>query len=214
MSFIQDIDELPLTYVDRDANFADLNWTVLNQHKLSTDYMTPTMSQKYSHYNNCGASIDAYTNLARLIREIGHRVNAVYGANGTSTSIYDMFNLAQSLYPNKDISFYYSTETLFNNLLDENKVAYVCGSDAAGTGHAWIADGTLTIKTSVTYYEEGKIIWTKTIGDDKYIHYNWGWNGSCNGYYLDGVFTPTQNPEQGISRSDYSGSMRYFTIKK
>lgn len=29
----------------------------------------------------------------------------------------------------------------------------------------------------------------------KYIHYNWGWGGSCNGYFKEGIFNPTMGSQ-------------------
>lgn len=217
MSFIKEPNELYLTYPEHDANITDLNWTELTKHKLSTDYRNPTAAQKYSHYNNCGASIETHNNLSRLVREIGHRVDADYNDNSTGSYYDDFYELAQALYPNKEIKAYDSANNLYENLLDVSTVAFVIGFDISA-GHGWVADGTLNIKTSVTYYEAGKVIWSKSIGDDYYIHYNWGWNGSCNGFYLVDVFAPITDPEPGLhlskSRLNFQYDVEYFTIKK
>lgn len=44
-------------------------------------------------------------------------------------------------------------------------------------GHLWDADGLQSTVSSDT-------------GDKTYyIHFDWGWQGNCNGYYAEGVFS-------------------------
>lgn len=65
-------------------------------------------------------------------------------------------------------------------------------------GHAWIYDG--------------YIYATKDNNPQKLIHCNWGWGGSCNGFYLSKVFNTNLEPEikdYEISRSGESGNYRY-----
>lgn len=71
-------------------------------------------------------------------------------------------------------------------------------ADGRVVGHAWVIDG---------YYQYYRIIYNKnllnTVGGQEYIigqetadlvHCNFGWGGTCNGYYLSNVFVLTGGP--------------------
>lgn len=218
MSYLKQPTQLTLSYPNHDVDTVTLDWVELNKHTVSTNYSNPTATQLANHYSDCATDEETHKNLARLVREIGHRVSATYGPSSTSTYYSNFVTLALNLYPHYEIIDYVSSNYLYDHILEPNKVAYVVGRDSSAGGHAWVADATMNIKTTVTYYEMEEVVWTKIIADDHYIHYNWGWNGSCNGYFLEGVFNTNegQDPILSVPRSRYnfSHNIKYFTIKK
>ena len=48
-------------------------------------------------------------------------------------------------------------------------------------GHAWVGDGGMKVTTK--YQDSNNRVYKITY--DYYVHCNWGWNGSCDGYYLE-----------------------------
>ena len=73
-------------------------------------------------------------------------------------------------------------------------------------GHAWVVDGYIDYVTG----------WRSE--EHLYLHCNWGWNGNCNGYFLDGVFNTDTSPsyEDNVSstRSHYRYQLKYATFTK
>ena len=87
-----------------------------------------------------------------------------------------------------------------------------------GEGHAWVCDG-------AHYYHLHSGIPLAGGGNDIteiYMHFNWGWNGSYNGYFLAEVYntakgTPDDRLPEGDfsqSRSDFSYNVKQFAIYK
>lgn len=67
-------------------------------------------------------------------------------------------------------------------------------------GHAWVIDGFRKLSN-------GRIT-------QNYVHCNFGWDGSCDGYYLDAVFDTTKGPEDKedideIGEDTHSHNFRY-----
>ncbi len=80
------------------------------------------------------------------------------------------------------------------------------------TGHYWIADGTIaSVETPVYVYQHNETgIIYEVRGSAYYywkVHYNWGWAGSCNGWYNGGVFQPS------TSSHDFSNYIRLIRIE-
>lgn len=69
-------------------------------------------------------------------------------------------------------------ELIYNELAQKRPV-YYCGQSIGG-GHAFVIDG---------YSKDGL------------FHVNWGWGGSCNGYFLLSILDPHSNTGNGASSS-------------
>ena len=86
-------------------------------------------------------------------------------------------------------------------------------------GHAWIMDGAMTIYV-ITKRKDDPSDAGKILSQTNYIHFNWGWGGTCNGYFLDGVFNtekeyedpPIIIPNKVKSRYDFKYDVEYITI--
>ena len=76
---------------------------------------------------------------------------------------------------------YFSTDDEWNDLIyDElrsSRPVYYSGS-SSNSGHAFVCDG---------------------FDGAGYYHINWGWNGSCNGYFLLNALNPTGNSSSGYN---------------
>lgn len=73
--------------------------------------------------------------------------------------------------------------------LDQSRLVYVSGQTSSGNGHAYLIDG------------------ATSTGDLPYFHINWGWTGSCNGYFL----LSHMEPEGGEEIGDFSYQYSFVT---
>lgn len=115
----------------------------------------------------------AIDHMAKLLYYIGLDVNMNYTPTGSGAYSYDAYNLVKSL--NFEVSSFYWNFNGVNvaNYLIEDYICYVSGS-----GHAWVIDG---CNYCVSMEDSSQII-------DIYFHCDWGWGGSCNGYFSGNVF--------------------------
>jgi hypothetical protein len=123
--------------------------------------------------------------VAKLIYHCGVSVDMDYGSDASSAylshssnALYTYFGYGMSSYISK--SQYSSSEwnNAIKNQLDMLRPVLYCGQSDAGA-HAFVCDG----------YD-----------DQDYFHFNWGWNGSNNGYFLLSDLTPGNH--------DYNTSQR------
>ena len=115
-----------------------------------------------------------------------------------------------------------SNTTLFQDLSQNEGIAIVAG----GT-HCFIADEVTHIeyKTYIKVYNpDGSV---KDIREYAYtnirlIHYNWGWNGNCNGYFWYDSLNPSKAYQNRYDNEqldntcpyDFTGQrLRYFLYK-
>ena len=139
-----------------------------------------------------------------LMREIGQRVGMRYYPeyeNDKRTGS----GAASSNVPSCMISFGYSCASglasyeiaSIRTNLDETHPVYVRANDISEGGHAWIADGYIYSRIGTEYYEEilidngltlyyDYILTNSTVQTTNLVHYNWGWDGSCDGYFAPG----------------------------
>ena len=96
-------------------------------------------------------------------------------------------------------------------------------------GHEWVADGIHKVSVHSTEWTRpmGQLGWTLTIDygtqTTEYLHYNWGWDGNCNGFFVAGIFNPNSGSNYDNNKnwfyrntSDYNftTSIQYFTVSR
>ena len=109
---------------------------------------------------------------AKLLYQIGKDVDMSYHPNGSGANSYNAYLLIKNLGFNVTTGYETMNLNSVSNHLENNSIIYM-----RGTGHAWVADG-------CRYCID---INTKT-KRDIYLHCDWGWYGSCNGYFTGDVF--------------------------
>ena len=117
--------------------------------------------------------------MAKLLYWIGKDVNMSYSHSGSGAVSSDAYDLCKSL--NFSIPSGYATFDIkkITQYLKDNHIVYLRGSDIDGKGgHAWVSDACYFC---VDINDRTQIL-------DTYIHCDWGWGGSCNGYYSGSVF--------------------------
>ena len=154
--------------------------------------------------------------LARLCRQIGFLNNSFPGYNGdvdengnpisigTGVDINNVFNAFETLVPNNIVEKGFSVDgrALYDSLFRNKGVAMV-----GAPGHAWVCDGG---KRDLWYNTFTLIGGSKEeVSGTLYLHYNWGWGGQDNGYFLSTILNPAKGAEydeETINHNNYNFS--------
>ena len=143
-----------------------------------------------------------YVYLARYIRQLFDDVICIYGNQGSFGFPTDAGRALQKYgYRNvKRYSVFADTDidSKIRNMLLNNKPVFFSAISDIVNGHAWVIDGFLQMELEKLYYKNGEQF---SIGNEviflpikNYLHCNWGWNGSCNGYFASKVFDLRNGP--------------------
>ena len=156
----------------------------------NTTYDWDTMKDYYSRgYNDAEALA-----VATLMYHCGVSINTDYAPNGSDgklqTSVFALSNYfkytSNMEYRRKSIetTIYYTDsqwiEMLKQDLDLERPILYRGLRETENVGHAFVCDG----------YDE-----------NDYFHFNWGWAGRCDGYFLIGALNPQNNRTENPSRT-------------
>ena len=140
---------------------------------------------------------EAVDRVAKILYWIGYDINMHYDKKGSSATSLKAMELCKSL------GFQISSDRKKFNIeeiaqyINNGYIIYMDGTDYnQWVGHAWVADGCYYCYTDIQNHS-GVM--------NPYIHFDWGWNGSCNGYYSGEVF----------SASSYTfNAGYYFAVKR
>lgn len=224
MSYFQYPLSININYPDASVTSQYLNWSAIKEHEV------------VDIYQECNATYDTHEAISQLLRQLGYMNNSSYITNPNKTMTYDNnvrisfsqlgYNVSSSLisYNNQDI------ETLLAN----GSLLYMRGNHkdketGEEMGHAWVADGIHKVSVHSTEWTRpmGQLGWTLTIDygtqTTEYLHYNWGWDGNCNGFFVAGIFNPNSGSNYDNNKnwfyrntSDYNftTSIQYFTVSR
>lgn len=164
---------IDLTYPGAQQAICELDWNGIIQDK-----------------DNAWPSCDYCMQKSILFREIGQRVNMQYasGGSGTNTQKYVIPCLSSFGYETAPYFSGFSNSIVISSLDDLSPVI-IRGGNSDGNGHAWLIDGYKYTKSRETYYKRNvnSELWLIDyyyVIDNYYLHMNYGWNNSANGYYL------------------------------
>lgn len=182
-------DKITYTFPERDVNTEILDWKEIKKHLRSGNNNSCV---------TCTATQSVHNTIGRFIREIGHLANADYYEDGSGTGVisggYVQSIINKFAGVNPDNS-YGSLASLYSEIDSNGGLAIVESSlIGGGAGHAYIADGAKFLEYTVYYHylkDPSSDVytreWVKT-ETTNLIHYNWGWGGSCNGWFnIDAV---------------------------
>jgi hypothetical protein len=92
-------------------------------------------------------------------------------------------------------------------MLNNDNPVFVAAISGIVSGHAWVVDGYIDrsrtirkVKTST-----GAVV-SSTVENEVLVHCNWGWHGTCNGYYVSGIFNTKNAPKERESYENNWGS--------
>lgn len=147
-----------------------------------------------------------------LMYDIAEGIKAEYKTDGTSAKMSNIMPYLKTLNYRSGSLQSYNFASIKKSIDNGNPVIISGNSQKTTTkkkflwwnitnttyknGHAWVVDGYANLTCKATSKTDSKDV--KTITGD-YIHCNLGWGGSCNGYYLSGVF----DTRTGATASDY-----------
>lgn len=135
------------------------------------DYDWASMPAKYDGTNDA-----AFDGVARLMADLGVAVEMNYAKDGSGSYIGDLVTALQKYYGYSKLSHLMAIEDVgaeawnvkLRAEIDANRPVLYAASDPARGGHAFVIDG---------YKDESFSV-------------NWGWGGSCDGFYQIGALNP------------------------
>lgn len=218
LSYFRPSMDFDLTFDNRPVAHLNIDWTGLLLHTASTKQQNLSAEQEANHMSRCRASKDSHENLAVLVRQIGEWSGSNYELMVTNTDTVKCFRLSNDILADKRKIRLQKNE-YFDNLQDSG-VALVGGFNHPAGGHMWVMDGIATVTVVVnTYYNYNPVTheyakMTTSTDKSKYIHCNWGWDGTDNGYVLENVYDPDESvPSLDTKSLDLSDKMRGIVYK-
>ena len=200
------------------ANVA-LDWTEINKHVTSGVGAFPAVCTA----SNANATHDV---IGKLVRQIGKDMKATYLLDGTETTL----DKAQAV-----LNQYGYTTTISNvsdkvesTKFDGSSIWIVCATaktDSVDYPHTFVVDGRMYIKRHYFGYilDPNVIppIVKEIVQDDiyyfDYVHINWGWDGTSNGYYYNGSYDTEypkslDNPNDGQMNFNFNTDFCYLKV--
>lgn len=134
-------------------------------------YDWASMPAKYDGTNDA-----AFDGVARLMADLGVAVEMNYAKDGSGAYIGNLVTALQKYYGYSKLSHLMAIEDVgaeawnvkLRAEIDANRPVLYAASDPSGSGHAFVIDG---------YKDESFSV-------------NWGWGGSCDGFYQIGALNP------------------------
>lgn len=194
LSYFGQPKKMALTYPNADVDTLNIDWNDIKRHFVSgINGDTNAVSTFYE----CYASNDAHLTLAKICRQAGEELLASYEFDTDSTeagtgALAVLAPQQMRKYGYTGTTFSYTANCL-KNRLDDGYMVIMTGVDTrrGNIGHAWVVDGYKKLKISRYNIRYGYL---EGYSFRLYNHINWGWNGMCNGYFSDEVFS-TNNAE-------------------
>lgn len=230
LTVIKEPASIQLTYDERDMDSQVLNWDEICKHKHSVNMYYQVSID--SHLEECEAGEDTHLAIGRLCREMGKRSNANYKDGSTTAASMNAITCLRGMLPNFEISSLTRLNEQYANVFEDLRsgLVYMQGSRPdRSSAHAWVADGGKITGTKIvrTYTQEHNIVTGEPLVEvvyrtTTYFHFNWGWNGSSNGYFVAGVFDTDKGSNDDDSpvvipkvksRTDYGTNVWYFVVK-
>ena len=192
---------------------------IMSVHQYPTSIYSEAYSSTLSlNWANLSTKFTSLTTdakaVAALLREIGRQTDMNYQPSGSGSNIYNAYSALQNMgYTSASVNSY--NETLIKQSLSNGRPLYIRGVDEANGGHAWVLMGSKELK--YTYMCDWDVydsnnnyvgVWSTIVNphlnDGEILstswNFNWGWNGSYDGYYNAGVYNP--------SNYDFSNSVQ------
>lgn len=169
----------------------------------------------------------AHSTIARLFERLNSQnyLQATVEADGTGASEDRMEPTFTRLGYRCNAKTEYSASAMLSTILSEGRPVIVSGyanrtpkyilGKVSGydysNGHYWICDRVMTYKQKIETYNWSILLRT----DYEYLHYvhcNWGWNGSHNGYFLSTEFDAAHEPAKPDTRA-VEGEEDYYQFR-
>ncbi len=156
------------------------------------DYTGCTLNEFYSVASEAGWGVGDFMSMVGISVRMNYGINesGAYDAY-IAPALRDYFGYDENIY-RAERSRYSIAEwdaLIYNELVCNRPVIY--GAQSTGGGHQFVIDG-----------HDG----------NEYYHVNWGWGGSCDGYFAIAVLNPYSTSGTGASSTPDGYSMRQAAI--
>lgn len=140
---------------------------------------------------------------AKLVHKVGVGCDMNYGFGGTDKSFATPAAAKRYLedigYSNVERTIGYDLEVV-KAQLQNNCPVFIGAMSGAVNGHAWVIDGYKKVQTiKIGRNSNGVIVSSTVTSTNQYVHCNWGWGGTGDGWYTTGLvdesFSPSDNYE-------------------
>jgi hypothetical protein len=141
--------------------------------------------QKPSSYS-WSSMLSGSSVLQNFLKEVGIYLGTEYSCNSSGTIASNIINVLTINYGYSNCtSSGYNYNSLYN-YISTNKPVIIDAANTNGGRHTWVCDGLeLTYDGTCT---AGNTIQTTLVR--RYLHMNWGWGGTHDGYYAENYFYP------------------------
>lgn len=113
----------------------------------------------------------------------------------------------------------YKESKIKSEIKDNNRPVFLGALGDFSHGHAWVLDGWMERherKIAVRDSDGQRTVVNENVRSQKLVHCNWGWGGSCNGYYVSDAFFNTKNgaeiPDPNGGTQDFYASWWFRTV--
>ena len=162
------------------SSILPLNWSEIKKHMGGFPY---------------GCTCTEHETISRLFRQLGYRLQAIYWeeeSGGNPGFLNETLRLSGY---NHDGDWQSYSSSVVEASLSQCQLVCIRGSrQTEGSGHAWVIDGFKRMETVEIEYSRNTVtgemieLWRDIPRIKSYNHFNWGWDGDSNGYYLCDVF--------------------------
>ncbi len=213
--------QIKLTYPNADSEIINLDWRVMLSHTRSGTEIEKNCSQNH---------LKAHSDIAHLCRQIAVYTNSqfhpeyidfkynldnymlpssTYTTYGTYSSIYNIHDAFASFGFTTSNILEYSPECTYTPL-ENNKLILMQGGTNSDL-HIWVIDGFIKYTIRTKSYETIEL--TTYTTTSFYNHINWGWNGICNGYFLDNIFNIKNGKKYDYKSIDSDEGYNFYKNK-
>ena len=153
--------------------------------------------------------------VAKLLRSVGEAVGMEYGVDGSAAySRNAAVCMANYGYSNVALETYNFEKVC--SMLDLDFPVYISATDTEKkVGHAWVIDGyTFQHRTVEIVNPQTNVVQDYRMEYRNLLHCNFGWGGSKDGYYLEGIFD-LRKGQIDVNEDEYFGTRdRYYNAEK
>ena len=195
-----------------------VDWDMINRHITSgTDSIQTSCQDDAATHNVIGM----------LVRKIGQEVGVIYRTFGSFTTMRSFKSgISYFGYKTSDIKQFGTKPTAS---FDGSRIWVVGGRDATSSGrdagHMFLIDGRKYIRhdyksyildPSITPPALVEVVEEYTRYYD-YVHINWGWDGTSNGYFYNGTYN-SRNPYKldyssgGVASYNFTSELEYVEV--
>lgn len=218
MSYLERPTSLRTTYLASENNFEfRLRWNELKKY-MSVHDNTP---QVFPQAEFPGYSIR--TSLGYLLRELAQRNKSTFQESLTTVSPVNFENTVRQLEITSAPTWEFADSSSCHDILFNysGSVLFVGGyENDYENGHIWVCDGMKNFRLRDRTYESTDKGLTWNLVDTSYssyygyVHYNWGWHGNCNGFYLnsDTRAVPGGPQSNNTAKYDFNFMRTYIVV--